>query len=98
MRVHAGAVVSEDGFWHECRDFIVLAGHIADDVLVIHYVVGHLGQWRVLHIDLALTRGADLMVMDFYRYADLLHLQDNFGAEVLQSVRRRYWEISFFVS
>ena len=93
--VHAGAVVPEQRFGHESGDHIVLAGDVFNDVLVPHDLVGHAQQGIVLHVDLALAGGGDLVVVDLDGNADFYHLQDHLAADVLEGVMRWYREVAF---
>ena len=63
VRVHAAAVVREKRLGHERHGLAVLVGHVADDVLVQHHVVGRLHQRVEALIDLALAAGGHFMVM-----------------------------------
>ena len=88
--MHAGTVVGEDRLRHEGRDLAVRLRRVADHVLVGLDVVAHRGQRVEPHVDLALTGGADLVVMDLDRDAERLHREDHLGAEIHQGVVRRH--------
>jgi hypothetical protein len=62
MGVHAGTGIAEDGFGHNGRRLSVRSGYVPDDISVIHHIVGHLCQRRVLHLDLALAISTNLVV------------------------------------
>ena len=74
-----------------------LRADVADDVLVVHQAVGHLGQRAEPHVDLGLAGGPDLVVMDLDRHPHLLQRQDDLRAEVLELVGRRDGEVTFLV-
>ena len=63
VRVHARAVVLEDRLGHERDRLAVLPGHVLDDVLVQHELVGHREQRVEAHVDLGLAGGAHLVVL-----------------------------------
>ena len=65
MRVHAGAVVLEEGLGHEGDGVAALRRGVLDDVLELHDLVGHLKQRVEADVDLRLAGDADFMVMHF---------------------------------
>ena len=98
MGVHPGAIIAEDRFGHEGGCFAVLSGYVADQIFVVHDAIGHLRQRRILHVDLALSGRAHLMVMDLSGNTYFFHLQDDLRADVLERVSRWRREIPFLVS
>src|SRR5947208_15702214 len=79
MSMHARTVVAEDWLGHERDDLIMLPGDIANDVLVIHDIVRHLGERSIPHVNLTLPGSADFVVMHLDGNAYLLHLEDHLG-------------------
>ena len=89
VSVHARAVVAVDRLRHEGRDLAVLAGDVADQVLV---PLGHvrLAEQRVLaYADLGLAGRRHLVVVDEGVDAAVVHGRDDLGAEVGRVVERR---------
>ncbi len=73
-------------------------GHVLDDVLEPHELVGHLQQRLELHVDLALAGGADLVVMGLDDDADLLHLPDHLAAQIVVGVGGAHREVAALVA
>ena len=86
MRVHARAVVAEDRLGHERHRLAVPVGHVPDDVLVGHHLVGHARQRVEAQVDLALAARGDLVVVEFARDAEPLQRQHHLGAQVVEGV------------
>jgi len=63
VRMHTGAVVLEYRLGHEGNSLAVLAGNVADDVLVNHHAVGGLQHGIEFLIDFALTASCHFMVV-----------------------------------
>ena len=80
MGVHAGAVVTEDGFGHEGGGLAVLLADIANHVFVEHDLIAHLGERGVAHVDLGLPGRAHLVVMHLGMDAHFLELENDLGA------------------
>ncbi len=97
MTVHAGTVVPEQRLRHEGYGLAVFFGHVPDDVFIVHDIVSHLGHRGEPHVDLRLPRSPYFVMMNLNRHAYFLHLQDDFGAEILERIGGRHREISFFV-
>ena len=95
--VHAGAVVLEHRLGHERCRLAVLVRHVLHDVLVEHQLVGHAGQLVEPHVDLGLTRGAHLVVLDLDLDAHLLEGEHHLGPQVLEVVRGREGEVALLV-
>jgi hypothetical protein len=72
----------------------VLARDVLDDVLVGHDLVGHAREGREAEVDLALAAGCHLVVVELARDAEALEREHHLGAEVVESVRRRRWEVA----
>ncbi len=95
VHVHAAAVVGKDRLGHERGCASVLAGHVADDVLVDHHVVRRGDQLGELHAQFVLGCG-HLVVMLLDGYAQLGHGQQHLAAHVLQGVVGADGEIALF--
>ena len=93
-----GAVVGEDGLGHEGGRQPVGPGHALHHVLVEHQLVRHGRQGVESHVDLGLSGGAHLVVLDLDLDAELLHREDHLGAQVLKMVHRRNREVPLFVA
>ena len=63
--MHAGAVVFEDRFGHECCHLVMFAADIFNDIFVHHHLIAHLYQRCKPHIDFTLSAGGYLVMMDF---------------------------------
>ena len=96
--MHAGAVVAEEGLGHEGGDLAVVAGHVLDDVLVGHDLVGHAHQAVEAHVDLGLAGGGHLVVVLLDVDAHLVQLLHHGGADVLLGVGGRHREIPLLVA
>ena len=68
--VHAGAVVAEERLGHGGDRLVVLLGHVLDDVLVEHHLVGHVHQLVELHVDFRLAGRAHFVVLGLDADAD----------------------------
>src|SRR5207244_4424229 len=68
VAMHARPVVAEDRLRHERRRLAVPACDVLDHVLVGHHLVGHPGQRLEAQVDLALTAGRDLVVVELAGY------------------------------
>ena len=77
------------GFGMNVTDLPCAAGHVLHDVLVGHDLIGHAGERREAEIDLALTAGGDLVMMELARDADPLERQHHLRTEVVERVRGR---------
>ena len=86
MGVHARAVVAEKGLGHQADGLAVAAGHVLDDILVKHHVVGRLDQRVKPKINFGLAAGRHLMVLALDLDAQFLHHQAHLGADVLLGV------------
>ena len=71
---------------------------VLDHVLVEHQPVGDLQQRREAHVDLGLARGADLVVVDLDRDAELAERQHHLGPKVLVMVHRGDREVALFIT
>src|SRR4051812_23220772 len=98
VRVHARAVVAEDRLRHERDALAVAARDVPDDVLVDHDLIRHLQQAVEAEVDLALTGGRHLVVVELALDADLLQLQHHLGADVLERVVRRGREVAVLLA
>ena len=98
VAVHAAAVVAEERLGHEGHGLAVLVGHVADDVLVQHHVVGALDQGVEALIDLALAAGGDFVVVALDVEAALDHGLHHFAAQVLVVIGGRHREVAFLVA
>ncbi len=97
MAVHARAVVSEDRLGHERHGLAVLVGDALDDVLEQHQPVGRVQQRAELHVDLGLTRTADLMVLHLDLDARVDQGACHLRAQVGVVVGRRHREVAALV-
>jgi hypothetical protein len=97
VRVHAAAVIGEQGLGHERRGLAVLVGDVANDVLVQHHVVGRFHQRIEALIDFGLAAGGDFMMVALDVQAALDHDLDHLAAEVLVMIGRRHREVAFLV-
>ena len=97
VRVHAAAVVLEQGLRHEGDRLAVAGGSVLDDVLVEHHRVRHLDEGREPQVDLGLTAGADLVVLALGVETELLHREDHLAPHVLVLVGRRHREVALLV-
>ncbi len=97
VHVHPRAVVHEERLGHEGRHIAVLGGYVLDDVLVDHHLVAHLREGVEAHVDLGLTRGADLVVLHLDVHAGLDQLEHDLGPQVLELVGRRHREVALLV-
>ena len=98
MGVHPRAVVAIDRLRHEGDAFPVPASGVLDDVLVGHHLVGHAGERGEAEVDLALSSGRDLVMVELARDADPLERQHHLRAKVVERVRRRRWEVALLRS
>ena len=98
MGVHPGTVVFEDRLRHEGRGQSGPSRDVFHDVLIVEQLVGHLHERRELHVDLGLAGRPDLVVVRLDHDAELLHLENHFGAQVLHRVRRRDREVALLVA
>ena len=73
-------------------------GHVLDDVLKEHEVVGLLKQRCKAHVDLPLAARGHLMVLCLYFQAALLHGDNHVRPHVLVRVGGRYGEVAFLVA
>ncbi len=96
--MHSAAVVAEERLGHEGHGFSVLIGHVADDVLVQHHVVGRFHQRVEPLVDFALAAGCDFVVMALDVEAALDHGLHHLGPQVLIMIGRRRGEVTFFVA
>ena len=83
MRMHAGAIVTEHRFRHECHRLAMLASYILGDIFVEHHVVCCLHQRVETDIDFSLTSGTDFMMLCFNRHTEFLKLEHHLGANIL---------------
>ena len=97
VHVHPRAVVLEDRLRHERRREAVLTGHVLDDVLVEHQLVGHRQQRVEPHVDLGLAGRAHLVVLHLDLHPEALHRQDHLRAQILEVVHRRDGEVALLV-
>ncbi len=98
VAVHAGAVVLEQRLGHEGHRLAGRPGHVLDDVLVEHHLVGHGQQGVELHVDLGLAGRGDLVVLDLDLDAHRLQLAHHLGAQVLEVVGGRDREVALLVA
>ena len=91
--VHARAVVAEERLGHEGGGLAVAAGHVANDVLGEHDLIGALHERMRNQVDLALAAGGDFVEMGGRRDAAIRHALGHLGAEVDQAVGGRTREI-----
>ena len=98
MRVHPRAVVAEDRLRHERHGLAGRAGDVLDDVLVNHYLVGHLRERVEAEVDLALARRRDLVVVELAGDAKALERQHHLRAEVVQRVVRCGREVALLLA
>ena len=98
MDMHAASIIIEKRFRHEGYGFAMLLGDIFQDVFILQNVVGHFNKGRKPHINLGLSAGSDLMMLCLDGDTDFNEGKHHFAAQVLHAVRRRHWEISFFIS
>ena len=96
VRVHPGAVLSEQGLRHEGRVVAVPGRDLLHDQAVRDRVVGHRERVRVAHVDLVL-RGADLVVVVLDRDPDRLERVDRVVAHLGGRVLRRHREVAALV-
>ena len=92
--VHARAVVAEERLGHERGGLAVAPGHVANDVLGEHDLVGALDQRLRDEVDLALAAGGDLVKVGRRGDAAFGHALGHLGAEVDQAVGRRTGKIA----
>ena len=85
MDVHARPVVSENRLGHKGRGLAVRPRDVFHDVLVNHDRIRHAGQRRVAHINFALARATNFVMVHFDRHASLNQAQDNLRAKSLCS-------------
>ncbi len=98
MHVHPGAVVLEDRLGHERDRLSGPQRDVLDDVLVEHQPVRHRQEVIEAHVDLALARGANLVMMNLDRDPELAQDHDHLRAEVLVVVHRRNREVPLLVT
>ncbi len=96
MHVHAAAVVADDGFRHERQRLAVPVSHVLQRVFEDLHLIGFLGEGVRGDIDLALSRGGDLVMMDLELQAHFLAGQRHGGTDILLRVRRGHREIAAF--
>ena len=96
--VHARAVVLEDRLRHQRHGFVVLSPNVLHDIFVFHQLVAHAEEGVEPHVDFGLARRAHLVVMDFDLHIKGFHRQHHLRTDVLHTVGRRNWEISFLVA
>ena len=84
--MHAGAGLAVDRLGHEGGALAVLQGHVADDILDHHGVVGQLGHLVQLGLDLVLAGGADLGVVVVDLNAHVLHHQAHLASGLVAGV------------
>ncbi len=97
MRVHATAVVAKERLGHETGRFAVLPCHVLDDVFVDHHRVSGTNEGIKPVINFRLTGSCHFVMLPFDGYAEFLHDQAHFSADVLLRIRRRDRKISFLV-
>ncbi len=85
------------GFGMNVADLPAAQATFLHHVLVEHQLVGHAQQRVEAHVDLCLTAGADLVVLDLDLDAESLHREDHLGAQVLVLVHRRDREVALLV-
>ena len=98
MGVHTGAVIHEDGFGHHRDRLAMLSSHVLHHVLVQHNLVAHPGERAVAHVDLGLTSGADLVMVDLHCDADALERLDHLRTKVLHVIHRWGGEVALLVA
>jgi predicted HAD superfamily Cof-like phosphohydrolase len=96
--VHAAAVIREQRLGHERHGLAVLVGHVADDVLVQHHVVGRLHQLVEALVDFGLAAGGHFVVVALDVQPALDHGLHHLAAQILVMIRRRHREVAFLVA
>ncbi len=97
VRVHARAVVTEEGLGHKGRDLAPLLGDVLDDVLELQDVVGRVHHRVEAVVDLLLAAGAHLVVRALEDEAGLDQVQRDVVAEVGRLVDGRDGEVAALV-
>jgi hypothetical protein len=83
MRVHAGAVVSEERLRHERHAQAVCTRDVLDHVLVGHDLIRHPRERLEAQVDLALASRRDLVVVELTRDADPLQREHHLGSQIV---------------
>src|SRR5262249_38213200 len=97
MGMHPGAVITKYRLGHKGRGHAVPNGDVFDDVLIPGQPVSHFGERLEAHVDFGLAGGGNFVVLLLDADTDPLHLEDHLGADILETIGRRYRKVSFLV-